>query len=119
MLKSSNEQREQRILDAATDLFVHYGYDKTTVGDVARKAGISKGAIYLHFESKDNLFEGLLIREMKRYQDTWLELVEADPRGGTIGGMYKNVLCALNSSPFMAAIFKRDRRVLVQPSRNP
>lgn len=112
MAKPDSEAREQRILDAAADLFVHFGYDKTTVDDIARTAGVSKGAIYLHFKSKDELFEGLLFREMWRYGEAWLEAVETDPQGGTLGGVYKNVLYALNRSPFMAAIFKQDIRVL-------
>lgn len=117
--KSGNDQREQRILDVAAELFVHYGYDKTTVGDIARAAGVSKGAIYLHFASKDALFEGLLVRETLRYQARWLDLIEADPLGGTIGGMYKNVLYALNSSAFMAAMFKQDGRVIGNYLRKP
>ncbi|MEM7028378.1 MAG: helix-turn-helix domain-containing protein, partial [Chloroflexota bacterium] len=43
MTKSDNKEREERILDAASNLFVHYGYDKTTVDDIAREAGVSKG----------------------------------------------------------------------------
>lgn len=119
MTKSGNEEREHRILSAAADLFVHYGYDKTTVDDIARAAGVSKGAVYLHFKGKDDLFEGLLIREMKRYAEKWLELIEADPKGGTIAGMYKNSLYALSSSPFMAAMFKQDGRVLGNYLRKP
>ena len=119
MEKSDNEEREQRILDAAADLFVHYGYDKTTVDDIARQAGVSKGAIYLHFKSKDELFEGLLVRETMVYHEKWLQLIDADPKGGTIGGMYKNVLYALNSSPFMSAMFRRDGRVLGNYLRKP
>ena len=41
-----------------------------------------------------------------------VKLIEADPLGGTIGGMYKNTLYALNSSPFMSAVFRKDGRVL-------
>ncbi|MEM7112845.1 MAG: TetR/AcrR family transcriptional regulator [Chloroflexota bacterium] len=119
MTKSDNEARKQRILDAAADLFVHYGYDKTAVSDIARNAGVSKGAIYLHFSSKDELFEGLIIRETMIYQARWLALIEADPKGGTIGGMYKNILKALNSSAFMAAMFKQDSRVLGSYVRKP
>lgn len=119
MAKSFYEERELRILAAANDLFVHYGYDKTTVSDIASRAGVSKGTIYLHFESKDALLEGLIIREMKSYAEKWLELIEADPRGGTIAGMYKNSLYALSSSPFMAAMFKRDGRVLGNYLRKP
>lgn len=119
MAKSDNEEREGRILDAAADLFVHYGYDKTTVSDIAQRAGVSKGAIYLHFESKDDLLEGLILREMQTYAEKWLELIEADPKGGTIAGMYKNSLYALSSSDFMAAMFKQDRGVLGNYLRKP
>lgn len=119
MAKSDDEGRKQRILDMAVSLFTHYGYDKTTVSDIAREAGISKGAIYLHFESKDALLEALISREMLTYAETWLSMVEADPQGGTIGGMYKNILTALGSSDFMAAIFRQDGRILGNYLRKP
>jgi AcrR family transcriptional regulator len=41
------------ILDAADSLFQRYGYQKTTVDDIAREARIGKGTIYLHFKSKE------------------------------------------------------------------
>jgi AcrR family transcriptional regulator len=110
--KSDKEVREQRILDAAANLISHYGYDKTTVRDIANEAHISKGAIYLHFQSKEELFEALLLREISRYSEKWLELIEADPKGGTMAGVYKNSLYALNSSPFIAGFFKQDRRMM-------
>lgn len=115
----NNDEREQRILDAAADLIIHYGYDKTTVSDIAREAAVSKGAIYLHFDSKDDLFEALLLRELQSYAEDWLRLIEEDPRGGTIGGMYKNSLYAMNASPFISALFRRDTRVLGNYIRKP
>lgn len=119
MTKLENEDREQRILDAAVELFAHYGFDKTTVSDIARTAGISKGAIYLHFDSKDDLLEAVLVRELKIYAEKWLELIEADPAGGTMAGLYKNSLYALNSSDFMQAIFVQDGRILGNYLRKP
>jgi AcrR family transcriptional regulator len=110
--KSENELREQRILNAAEQLISYYGYDKTTVGDIATEAAISKGAIYLHFQSKEELFEALLLRELSRYSEKWLQLIEADPEGGTLAGVYKNTLYAMKSSPFIAGIFKQDRKML-------
>jgi TetR/AcrR family acrAB operon transcriptional repressor len=114
-----NLEREQRILKSASKLFVHFGFDKTTVSDIARDAGVSKGAIYLHFESKDALLEALIIQELKMYAEKWLELLEADPQGGTIGGMYKNSLYALSASEFMAAIYKKDGHILGNYLRKP
>ena len=112
MPKSDNEIREQRILDAASTLFMHYGFDKTTVSDIAQAAGVSKGAIYLHFQGKDDLLECLIKRELKAYAEKWLELIDVDPEGGTIGGMYKNTLYAINSSAFMSAMIRQDGRIL-------
>ena len=114
-----NLEREQRILDTAVDLFVHYGFDKTTVSDIAREAGISKGAIYLHFKSKDELLERLILRELTLYGERWLVRLEDDPNGGTISALYKNSLYALNDSPFMAAMFKKDGRILGNYLRKP
>ena len=119
MGKSENDEREQKILDAAVNLFLHYGYDKTTVSDIAREAGVSKGAIYLHFASKDALLEALITRETMTYAEKWLALIDADPRGGAIGGMYKNSLYALSSSDFMAAMFRQDGRILGNYLRKP
>lgn len=108
----SELSREDRILDAAEALIVHYGYDKTRVSEIAAEAGVSKGAIYLHFQSKQALMDGLLVRAMERYGEAWLEAVEADPRGGTIGGMYRNVLKAVKNSPLIEAMMSQDPRVL-------
>lgn len=112
MSKSTNLEREQKILETATDLFIYYGYDKTTVGDIVREAGISKGAFYLHFKNKDDLIENLLVRELKGYAFNWLDRIEADPMGGTIGGMYKNMLYALQDNPLMSALLRQDKRIL-------
>lgn len=117
--KSDNPDREQRILDAAAELIIHYGYDKTSVSDIAVAAGISKGAVYLHFTSKDELFEALLYREVINYSESWLAYIEADPQGGTIGGIYKAVLYAINHNPFMQAIVKQDPRIFGNYLRKP
>ena len=75
MTRSDKAEREERILTAAAELFVHYGYDKTTVDDIARAAGVSKGTIYLHFAGKDDLLEGLVVREMMPLRQTQLILI--------------------------------------------
>jgi TetR/AcrR family acrAB operon transcriptional repressor len=48
MLPSEIPDRPSRILAVTARLMAHYGYDKTIVDDIAREAGMSKGAIYLH-----------------------------------------------------------------------
>lgn len=104
--------REQSLLDAGRDLFLRYGFDKTTIAEIARGASVSKGAVYLHFASKEQLFEALLGRELSRFNEDWLARVDADERGGTIAGMFKHLLRAIHASPLVGSIFKRDRSVI-------
>jgi len=49
------EEARSRILDAAQDAFAERGYDQTTMGDIAQRVGVSKGALYLYFKNKDEL----------------------------------------------------------------
>lgn len=111
-MPEGNPEREARILDAAARLIERYGYDKTSVEDIAREAGISKGAIYLHFKSKDALFEALLLRESDVIVTRFYELLDADPGGPTLFNLYRYGLVVLDASPLLKAIFTRDRRVL-------
>lgn len=110
--RQSDDARAARILDAAASLIAHYGYDKTTVSDIAREAGVSKGAIYLHWRSKDELVEALFWRDIWNYMDDWLARLEADPEGGTFRGMFKHAALALESYPFLKAVMGRDMRVI-------
>lgn len=112
-------ERERLILDVAAGHILHHGYDKTTMGDVAREAGLSRGLVYVHFKSKEALLEALIERETRKYIALWLEHIESDPRGGSIGSTYRGVLKALRDTPFLAAIVSRDREIFGKYLRQP
>ncbi len=57
-----NAERRAAILDAATPVFLRYGYKKTSMDDLARAAGLSRQGLYLHFPTKEALFEAGLLR---------------------------------------------------------
>ncbi len=114
-----NDERQQQILDAAAAVIIRLGYDKTTMSDIADEAGVSRGTVYLYFKGKEELFEALLYREWMEYSLTWLDNIEADPRGGTLGGVYRALFHAVNSRPLMAAMMRRDRRVIGNYLRKP
>jgi len=57
---ASREQRRQQLIDATMKCIARKGMGSTTLGDVAREAGLSQGIINLHFESKDNLLKETL-----------------------------------------------------------
>ena len=53
------EARRSRILAAAATVFAKYGYQQTTIDQIAEAAGMAKGSVYLAFDSKEDLFYGL------------------------------------------------------------
>jgi len=54
------EARPQELMDAALALFAEKGFAATRLDDVAHKAGVSKGTLYLYFDSKDELFKAVV-----------------------------------------------------------
>ena len=54
-----NAKRRQ-ILEGARQVFMRDGFDGASMNDVARVAGVSKGTLYVYFESKVSLFEALV-----------------------------------------------------------
>jgi AcrR family transcriptional regulator len=54
------------LVDAARDLFARDGYDATSLDAVAARAGVTKGAVYHHFDGKRQLFEAVFSREVER-----------------------------------------------------
>lgn len=54
------DARPQELLDAALDFFVERGYAATRLDDVASRAGVSKGTLYLYFENKEELFKAVV-----------------------------------------------------------
>jgi AcrR family transcriptional regulator len=54
------EARPDEILDAAQQVFGEHGFARTKLEDVARAAGVSKGTLYLYFDSKESLFRAMI-----------------------------------------------------------
>jgi len=111
--------REQTILDAAARLMIQYGYDKTTMSDVADAVGLNRALVYAHFKSKDDLLEALIVREMQQYGEIWLEHLLADPQGGTVASIYRSIAYALKNTPFMATIVTRNEGIWGKYLRKP
>ena len=77
--KDKSQAMREKILNTATQLFIQKGSEKTSMQDIAQTAGISKGAIYHHFKSKDEIVlavirsrQELMEEEMKQ----WLKATE-------------------------------------------
>jgi len=60
--KRRKEDRPAEIAEAAFHAFAENGYDATRVDDVARRAGVSKGLLYLYFKTKEELLKAVIKR---------------------------------------------------------
>lgn len=59
--QEASKQRRQAILDAALEVFAANGFAATRLDEVAEKAGVAKGTIYLFFKDKEDLFEQIVL----------------------------------------------------------
>jgi AcrR family transcriptional regulator len=76
-LAPKRERRKQarpgELLDAALDLFVEKGFSATRVDEVAACAGVSKGTLFLYFQSKEDLFKAVVRENIANKFPTWQE----------------------------------------------
>nr|WP_321361807.1 TetR/AcrR family transcriptional regulator [uncultured Hyphomonas sp.] len=59
--EEAKDERRQALLAAALDEFFEKGFAATRMDDIARRAGLSKGALYLYFDSKEAMFGALVV----------------------------------------------------------
>lgn len=78
------EARPDEILDAALDEFIARGFDAARIEDIAKAAGLSKGAIYVYFPSKEALLRALVEREISPIVAQVTALAETDIAGDPV-----------------------------------
>jgi AcrR family transcriptional regulator len=61
-------QRREHILEAAEVCFARAGFHRTTMQDICREASVSSGALYIYFDSKEALIEGIAERDRQKFQ---------------------------------------------------
>jgi AcrR family transcriptional regulator len=89
-----------RIEQAAVHLFVEKGVAETTIKDIARAVGVSEGALYRHFESKDELVWKAFERHYVAFAATLRQLAESEPTTrGKIAAMIRGFCRAHDENP--------------------
>ena len=79
--KRRAEARPEEILEAALQEFTERGFEAARVEDIAKRAGISKGGVYLYFPSKTALLEALIEARVARLAGTIAATGASDPMG--------------------------------------
>jgi AcrR family transcriptional regulator len=80
---SANAREEKRaaILQAASQVFARKGYATAALEEVARKAGLAKGTLYLYFKDKEALYLQTVLHVLESLQADLLQQVERQPQG--------------------------------------
>ncbi|MGK4004508.1 helix-turn-helix domain-containing protein [Sorangium sp. So ce1036] len=109
---SKQRQRAERILDAAAELVLRWGYKRVTIDEVARRANIGKGTVYLHWKTREALFLAVLARDSVRMVARFTEAIREDPAEILLHRVMKRRLLLLKEFPLLQAMFTRDTEVL-------
>lgn len=126
------EARPGELLDAALALFVEKGFAATRVEEVAARAGVSKGTLFLYFQNKEELFKAVVRQNISGHFKEWNSLFDAFEgssaemvgicmnawweRVGTTQacGIAKLMVCEAGNFPEIAAFYQQE---VVQPGQ--
>jgi AcrR family transcriptional regulator len=74
----TKEESRRKIMQAALEAFAETGYSQTSMDDIVKRSGLSKGTLYWHFKNKQELFLATIEMVMKKWDEQLANLAEAD-----------------------------------------
>jgi AcrR family transcriptional regulator len=128
--RRQKEARPQQLLDAALELFVEKGFAATRADEVAQRAGVSKGTLYLYYPSKEELLKAVISEHLSSriaagaaeadkhrgpaaellrdiYCRWWLEVFDSPT-----SGVFKLIITEVRNFPDLAEFYQRE---VIQP----
>ncbi len=70
--------QEDKILEVALECFAEYGYDGTRIRQIAKKAGVTEGALYRHYSSKESVAQSLFRHHLGKFSAILQSVAEAE-----------------------------------------
>jgi TetR/AcrR family transcriptional regulator, repressor for uid operon len=109
-----HDTTSSRILDAAFELFCHMGIARSTMEDVARRAGVSRITVYRRFATKSVLVDQLIRREIRRYFDQFRRDIEhAHTAADRVVLGFVSSLRAFRRNPLIGGLMAADPNALI------
>ncbi len=94
------------MLEAATSVLARSGFERATLDEIVREAGFSKGAFYVHFDSKDDLFWAMLEERISRQQEAFRQAVDySKSMGDNVRTILNAVFGLLGKDPLWGSLF--------------
>ena len=105
-------ERADRILDTAKDLLLRWGYRRVTIDEIAARAGVGKGTVYLHWRTRDQIFLAVAAREAAEMTDAVAAAMAADPYEAALHRYMRRFFVEAMRRPVLRAVFTRDADTL-------
>jgi AcrR family transcriptional regulator len=107
------ERKRLLIVEKAAELFAEQGFRKTSVDQIAKRAGVAKGSVYLHFKSKPEILLHAVVEEKKVAIERFRELLQPErPPRWRLRQWLKAALVMSSELPLTARMLGGDRELL-------
>ncbi|MGH4023804.1 MAG: TetR/AcrR family transcriptional regulator [Pseudonocardiaceae bacterium] len=116
---SDPEDRARRILDVTAELLTNGDYKRVTVEEIANRAGIGKGTVYLHWKTKEELFGVVLIKDLMNAALELLGVVQENPQAVLLHRVVATHFLGVMRRPLLRALCTRDQEVLGKLTTSP
>jgi TetR/AcrR family fatty acid metabolism transcriptional regulator len=111
MIRGKDQDKRRRILEAAVSVFARKGYFASRVSDVAKKAGVADGTIYLYFRGKEDILVRLFDEVMSEHVSKAREAVHAlSSAPDRLLAIAERHLAVLGENRDLAAVFQVELR---------
>jgi AcrR family transcriptional regulator len=105
-------QRADQILATARELLLLWGYRRVTIDELARRAGVGKGTVYLHWRSREEVFHAVSTREAAAMADAIVDAVRDDPGEVALHRYLRRLFVEAMNRPVLRALYTRDADTL-------
>lgn len=107
--KEDTERTYHALLDAATALFIRQGVARTTLAQIAAEAGMTRGAVYWHFDNKDAVIQALWLRNadwLHRTIDELPDRIRPSQPAASFRVAVRNLVRGVMNQPELAQIVR-------------
>lgn len=107
-MPDTRRERADRILDTATNLLLRWGYRRIRIDEVAKRSGIGKGTVYLHWRTREQMLSAVGTRETADMVDAVVAALRADPAEVAPNRLMRRIFVEAMSRPVLRAIYTQD-----------
>jgi AcrR family transcriptional regulator len=101
-------ERADRILDTAKDLLLRWGYRRIRIDEVAKRSGVGKGTVYLHWRTREQMLSAVGSRETAEMMDVVISAMRTDAAEVMPHRLMRRIFIEAMSRPVLRAIYTQD-----------